>query len=66
MTPEVMLDLARRVAETLVERTGDLPGENAWDGDFHQALAAKFKADPPEDGRPPAEVIEWVHERPEP
>ena len=59
MTPEVILDLARRVAETLVERTGDLPGENAWDGDFHQALAAKFEADPPEDGRPPAE-------RPEP
>ena len=27
---------------------------------FRQALDAKLKEDPPEDGRPPAEVMEWV------
>ena len=34
MTPELMLDLARRTAELLVERIEGLPGETAWDGEF--------------------------------
>ena len=38
MTPEAMLDLARRTAELVVERTGKLPEENAWDGEFRQIL----------------------------
>ena len=60
MAPEVMLDLARKVAELLVERSTNLPDDNAWDGDFQQALDAKLREDPPEEGRPGAEVIEWV------
>ena len=60
MAPELMLDLARKAAEILVERITGLPEDNAWDGDFQQALDAKLKEDPPEDGRPPAEVMEWV------
>ena len=60
MAPEVMLDLARKAAETLVERIHGLPQDNAWEGDFQQALDAKLREDPPETGRPPAEVIERV------
>ncbi len=38
MAPEVMLDLARRTAELLVERIEGLPAERAWDGEFKEAL----------------------------
>ena len=58
MAPEQMLDLARRAAELLVERIGDLPGENAWDGEFKQVLDHQLMAAPPEAGRPPVEVME--------
>ena len=58
MPPEQMLDLARRTAELLVERIEKLPGENAWDGEFRQILHDQLMEDPPEDGRPAAEVIE--------
>ncbi len=58
MAPEAMLDLARKAAELLVERIKGLPGDNAWDGDFQQALDARLKEGPPEAGRPGAEVIE--------
>ena len=60
MAPDLMLDLARKAAEILVERIEGLPRDNAWDGDFQQALEAKLKEDPPEEGRPAAEVIERV------
>ena len=60
MNPETMLDLGRKVVELLAERTTNLPDDDAWDGDFQQALDAKLKQDPPEHGRPGAEVIEWV------
>ena len=60
MAPELMLDLARKAAEILVERTERLPEENAWDGDFRQGLEEQLLADPPEDGRPAVEVIEQV------
>ena len=60
MAPDLMLDLARKVAEILVERIDGLPGDNAWDGDFQQALDAKLKENPPEDGRPASDVIEQV------
>ena len=57
MTPEAMLDLARRTAELVVERTGKLPEENAWDGEFRQILAGQLMQSPPENGRPAMEVI---------
>ena len=58
MAPEVMLDLARRTAELLVERIEGLSGEPAWDGEFKDALDHQLMAEPPEQGRPPMEVIE--------
>ena len=58
MTPEAMLDLARRTAELVVERTRKLPEENAWDGEFRQILADQLMQGPPENGRPAMEVIE--------
>ena len=58
MTPEVMLDLARRTAELVVERTGKMPEENAWDGEFRQILSDQLMEILPEDGRPAMEVIE--------
>ena len=58
MSPELMLDLARKAAELLVERIEALPKENAWEGDFQQILADKLMEDPPEHGQPAAEVLE--------
>ncbi len=58
MAPELMLDLARKAAELVVERIETLPGEDAWDGEFRQGLEKQLLEDPPEDGRPPVEVIE--------
>ena len=58
MTPETMLELARKAAELVVERIEDLPKGDAWDGDFREALEHKLMVDPPEDGRPGAEVLE--------
>ena len=58
LAPEQMLDLARRTAELLVKRIQDLPDENAWDGEFKQILDHQLMAPPPEEGRPPMEVIE--------
>ena len=58
MAPELMLDLARRAAELVVARIRDLPGENAWDGEFKQELMDRLMKAPPEAGRPPLEVIE--------
>ncbi len=58
MEPELMLDLARKAAEFVVERIERLPGENAWDGEFRQELIDQLAEAPPEAGRPPEEVIE--------
>ena len=58
MAPELMLDLARKAAEFLVERIERLPGGDAWEGDFRQVLEDQLLEDPPEAGRPPAEVLE--------
>jgi glutamate/tyrosine decarboxylase-like PLP-dependent enzyme len=60
MAPELMLDLAHKAAELLVERIQDLPEEEAWDGEFRQGLEKQLMKDPPEDGRSPAEIIEQV------
>ena len=58
MPPEVMLELAQRTAELIVERIESLPEESAWEGDFRQELEARLGEDPPENGRPAAEVLE--------
>ena len=58
LPPDEMLDLAQRVAELLVERIGNLSGENAWEGEFRQVLDDQLLEDAPEDGRSAAEVIE--------
>ena len=58
MAPEVMLDLARHVAELVVERIEGLPEENAWDGEFREGLIRQLAEAPPEEGRPSEEVIE--------
>ena len=42
MSREAMLDLARRVAELLVERIERLPGEPAWDGEFRNSPAWRW------------------------
>ena len=60
MAPELMLELARRAAELLVHRIEGLPEEGAWDGDFQKELEDRLMEDPPEEGRPPAEVIDRV------
>ena len=58
MAPEEMLDLARRAAELLVERSEKLPGERAWDGDFQNELEKQLMEAPPEEGRPAMDVLE--------
>ena len=58
MPPEQMLDLARKAAELVVARIENLPGENAWEGEFRQVLDDQLMEDPPEKGTPAAEVIE--------
>ena len=63
MPSEAMLDLARRAAEVLVERNRSLARENAWEGEFREALDDTLREDPPELGRPPDEVLEQAVER---
>ena len=58
MAPEEMLDLARRAAELLVERSENLAGEGAWDGDFQNELEKQLMEAPPEEGRPAMDVLE--------
>ena len=58
MSPELMLDLARKAAEILVKRIEGLPKESAWEGDFQQVLADQLMEDPPEHGQPAEEVLE--------
>ena len=53
-----MLDLGQKALELVVERIENLPGENAWEGEFRQVLEDQLLEDPPEDGRPAEEVIE--------
>lgn len=58
MTPEKMLELAQRAAELVVERIHNLPGEAAWVGGSRSELEPLMREDPPEEGRPPEEVLE--------
>ena len=58
MDPELKLELARKAAEILVERSTSLAGENAWDGEFREGLLASLMEDPPEEGKPASEVMD--------
>ena len=58
MDPEQMIDLARMAAELVVRRIDGLSRENAWDGEFRGGLEKRLLEEPPENGRPAAEVIE--------
>ena len=58
MAPELMIDLAHKAAELLVERIEGLPEQDAWEGEFKQELDDRLMGGPPEDGRPPVEVLE--------
>ena len=58
MSRTQMLDLGQKALELVVERMENLPGENAWEGEFRQILEDQLLEDAPEDGRPAAEVIE--------
>src|SRR5688572_11865208 len=58
LPPDEMLALARRAAELVVERIERLPSEPAWRGATRAELEALLREDPPEEGRPAAEVLE--------
>ena len=58
MSREQMLDLGQKALELVVERIESLPAENAWEGEFRQVLEDQVLEDPPEGGRPAAEVIQ--------
>ncbi len=58
MSPDIMLDLANRTAELIIERITKLPDENAWDGEFKKELEDRLMEDPPEHGSPALEVLE--------
>ena len=58
MPPGLMRELANHVTEILVERSGRLADDGAWDGEFKQDLRERLLEDPPETGRPPREVID--------
>ena len=58
MTPEAMLDLAIKVAKTLIDHNKTLPEEDSWDGEFRHELQHRLMESPPEIGRPAAEVLE--------
>ena len=58
LSPEAMLQLAHRAAELLVEWDTHLPGKDAWEGDFQEALENLLMENPTENGRPAREVLE--------
>ena len=58
MTPELMLDLARKTAELVVEWSEGLSEKDAWEGEFKKELEEQFMEDAPEDGRSATEVLE--------
>ncbi len=58
MSHEQMLALGQQALELIVQRLEGLPAEQAWEGEFRQILEDHLLEDPPEEGRPAAEVIE--------
>ncbi|MDE2972163.1 MAG: pyridoxal-dependent decarboxylase, partial [Acidobacteriota bacterium] len=57
MAPDFMRELAGQAAEMLVQRIEGLHSQDAWDGDFREALEASLLEEPPEDGQPAADVL---------
>ncbi len=57
MAPEFMRELAGQAAEMLVQRIEGLKSQDAWDGDFREALEASLLEDPPEHGQPAGDVL---------
>ena len=60
MAPELLLDLARRAGSFWWSGSSACPEKMPWDGEFRQGLEDQLLEDPPEDGRPGAEVLERV------
>ena len=58
MSPEQMLALARQIAELVVQRIENLPGEGAWEGEFRRELEDQLLKPPPEESRSASQVIE--------
>ncbi len=58
MDAEQMLELAQKATELVVRRIEGLPSEPAWRGGWRSELEPLMKEDPPEAGRPAAEVLE--------
>jgi aromatic-L-amino-acid decarboxylase len=57
MTPEEMLSLAHAASEIVVERVRELPSSRAWRGASRAELEPLLREPPPEEGRPPLEVM---------
>ncbi len=58
MLPEQMLALARQTAELVVQHIENLPGEDAWAGEFRKELEDQLMKPPPEESRSASQVIE--------
>ncbi len=58
LSPEHMLELAERAARLTVARVDGLPREAAWRGAPRGELAPLLGGPPPEEGRPPEEVLD--------
>ena len=58
MPRQAMLDLAHEAVDILLRRREDLALDDAWDGEFRDALEERLMDDPPEQGLPPVEVME--------
>ena len=58
MSHEQMLELGRQALDLLVDRIENLPGEQAWDGEFRQVLEDHLGEDPPEGPNPASEVLD--------
>ena len=53
-----MMELADLASRLIVERLDRLPTEPAWRGGNRAELEAIMREDPPEEGRPPEQVLE--------
>ena len=53
-----MMELAELASRLIVERLERLPTEPAWRGGTRAELEATMREDPPEEGRPPEQVLE--------
>lgn len=63
LSPERMMELAELAARLVVERHERLPGEPAWRGGSRAELEPLMKEQPPEEGRPPEDVLRRAAEQ---